>query len=1047
MPAVTIKPSDAAIRRYQETLERLRRQNVTHEGGLRRAFGALLRETSRKCDWTLIEELRVSGGRVRPDGTLRDRWQLPHGYWEAKDSGDDLEVEIRRKRERGYPFSNIIFEDTHHAVLYQNERRVLRADCGVRKEVAELLTQFYSHEMEDFSSFEQAVADFADKVPDIARGLQGHIDAARAGNPAFQLAFADFMALCREALNPNISREAVEEMLIQHLLTERLIRRVFSQEDFVRRNVIAAEVEKVIDALTSQHFNRREFLGSLDRFYLAIEKAAGRLQDFRDKQGFINTVYERFFQGFSVRVADTHGIVYTPQEVVDFMVAATDELLQREFGKRLGDEGICVIDPCTGTGNFVVNMLGHVARNNRPELERFYRERLFANEVMLMPYYIASLNIEHEFYRLSGSYEPFEGICFVDTLDLAEGDMPEMFPEFSQRNSARVERQKAAKINVVIGNPPYNVGQLNENDNNKNRKYEVVDGRVRETYVAESRATSNIKTYDAYVKFFRWASDRLVDRDGIVCFISNNNFLDSVSFDGMRREMLKDFTAVYHLDLHGNVRRNPKLSGSSHNVFGIQVGVGITIAMRSAAHTEPVLHYHRVPELLRREEKLAVLANCIASQSAALESISWQELNPDERFTWLRDTHASEFASFLPAGTKEAKSSKSHNTKTIFKSYSLGVTTNKDAYVYGFEPSEIEIRVEEMAEAYDYALFRVSERGSSIDEAVDTTDKRIQWTRKLKRNLNRARRPTVGRRRVRNSLYRPFTRMNLYYDPFWVEEPRLFQEFIPTPESENENVVMVSSDIAYRATQHSVLVTNVMPELHLCASSDGHQCFPFYTYDTDGTNRRENVTDWALSTFRDNYGDPSISKLDIFHYVYGLLHHPGYRERHADSLRRELPRIPLAPDFHAFRDAGRELARLHLNYERERPWPLDWEVAAPERPIDYRVEKMRPGKRVPSGDGDFKIFDALKYNDTLTLQGIPAEAFRYRLGTRSALEWVIDQYRVKTDKRSGIVSDPNAWSEDPQYIVNLVGRVITVSMETVKIVDGLAGLPLLPAGG
>ena len=262
--------------------------------------------------------------------------------------------------------------------------------------------------MADFSSFEEAVARFAGEVPQIAQGIQARIEEAQRSNPAFQCAFAEFMTLCRDALNPNISREAVEEMLIQHLLTERIIRKVFDQENFVRRNVIAAEVEKVIDALTSQHFNRHEFLGSLDRFYLAIERAADRLTDFRDKQGFINTVYERFFQGFSVRVADTHGIVYTPQEVVDFMCAATEELLQREFGLRLGDEGVCVIDPCTGTGNFIVNLLGRVARNNRRELERFYKERLFANEVMLMPYYIASLNIEHEFYRLSGRYEAFE---------------------------------------------------------------------------------------------------------------------------------------------------------------------------------------------------------------------------------------------------------------------------------------------------------------------------------------------------------------------------------------------------------------------------------------------------------------------------------------------------------------------------------------------------------------------------------------------------------------------------------------------------------------
>ena len=1039
MPAVTIKPTDAALTRYRSALDELEAQGVTHEGGLRSAFGALLRETAKKHrHWTLVEEL--SKGGVRPDGTLRDQWQLPHGYWEAKDKSDDLEVEIRRKRERDYPFSNIIFENTNTAILYQNERRVLQADCNNRTELAGLLTQFYRHETPDFSSFEEAVARFAGEVPQIAQGLQNRINEARVSNAAFQRAFADFMALCSEALNPNISCAAVEEMLIQHLLTERLIRRVFDQENFVRRNVIAAEVEKVIDALTGQHFNRREFLGSLDRFYLAIEKAAGGLADFSDKQGFINTVYERFFQGFSVRVADTHGIVYTPQEVVEFMVAATDELLRREFGKRLGDADVCVIDPCTGTGNFVINLLRRVARENRQQLERFYRERLFANEVMLMPYYIASLNIEREFYDQSGRYEAFDGLCFVDTLDLAEGKIVPLGGGFSEKNNARVERQKAAKINVIIGNPPYNVGQLNENDNNKNRKYVNVDSRVRETYAADSRATLKTKLYDAYVKFFRWASDRLDGRDGIVCFISNNSFVDGKALDGVRRELLCDFTRIYHVDLHGNVRVNPKLSGTSHNVFGIQVGVGITVAVRSATHEGHELHYHRVPELIRREEKLAYLAECVASHRGVLDTVAWQQLRPDTQHTWLRAEYADEFGHFLPLGTKAAKTAKDNNAlavESVFKTYSLGVSTNRDRVVYDFDRQKLAARVEEFVEDYNAEVDRYLRHGrpDNVDEFVKYD--KVQWSRDLKVKLRRGRYAEYNLRLIRQGLYRPFTKNHLYVERTLLDVPGLFLHIFPMSESEQENLSICLIANANTKPFHA-LISNVLPNLHLTGDS---QCFPLYTYDVDGTNRRENVTDWALATFRERYGDPSIEKLDIFHYVYGLLHHPGYRERHADSLRRELPRIPLAPDFVAFRAAGKELARLHLNYERERPWQLDWETA--DGPVDYRVEKMRPLKRVQSEDGDYRIFDSLQYNDTLTLRGIPAEAFRYRLGTRSALEWVVDQYRVKTDKRSGIVSDPNAWSDDEQYIVDLVGRVVRVSVETVALVDGLAGLPLL----
>ena len=388
------------------------------------------------------------------------------------------------------------------------------------------------------------------------------------------------MALCQSSINPNISREAVEDMLVQHMMTERIIRRVFNVEAFARRNVIAREITEVVDALTLKFFNLREFLGGLDSFYKAVEEVADRQADFRAKQDFINMVYERFFQSYSVKTADTHGIVYTPQPIVDFMCAAVEDTLQAEFGKSLVNEDVIIIDPATGTGNYVVNLLRRAFERNPTRIADFYLNRLYANEVMLMPYYIASLNIEHQYWQLTGKTDPFPGLCFVDTLDLnSERQLPDAI--ISEANSKRVQDQQNAKINVIIGNPPYNVGQINENDNNKNRKYPVIEKRIRETYAKDSGATSVVKIADAYVKFFRWAVDRLAGRDGIVCFVSNNSFVDANSFDGMRKHVLQGFDRVFHLDLGGNARQSEPGARLS-NVFDIRVGVGVTLAIRKS---------------------------------------------------------------------------------------------------------------------------------------------------------------------------------------------------------------------------------------------------------------------------------------------------------------------------------------------------------------------------------------------------------------------------------------------------------------------------------
>jgi very-short-patch-repair endonuclease/type I restriction-modification system DNA methylase subunit len=603
-PTVNIKPTHKAIQTYHQMILSYAHGNVTHETGIRTAFIRLLEDTAKLHDWLVVTELsqKVQGHTIRPDATLSKN-AVPRGYYEAKDTNDDLDAEIRKKSLKGYPLTNIIFEDSKVAVLYQGKREVYRVpDMSNSADLAHLLNTFFGYSEPVLENYDQALDQFSETVPRIAENLVDIIGKAHSKNKAFQTAFTAFYELCKTSLNPNISTAAVDEMLVQHLLTERLIRRIFDNPEFTNRNVIAVEIEKVITALAKQSFSRDEFLRGLDTFYQAIELAAHGLE-FSQKQTLLNEVYERFFQGYSIKIADTHGIVYTPQPIVDFMCASVVEVLQTEFGKTLGDEDVVILDPATGTGNFIVNLL---RRADKADLPDMYNKRLYANEIMLLPYYIAALNIEHAYYDLTGKYEPFEGLCFVDTLDIAEGRQTRM-AFMTEQNSVRVERQKKAPITVIIGNPPYNVGQVNENDNNKNRSYEIIDKRIKETYAKDSKATSVTKIFDPYVKFFRWAVDRLQGSDGIVCYVTNNSFVDQIAFDGMRKHLMQDFTRIFHVDLHGNVRQNPKLSGSTHNVFGIQVGVGITLAVKASGHGDHKVYYHRVPEFWRKEEKLAWL--------------------------------------------------------------------------------------------------------------------------------------------------------------------------------------------------------------------------------------------------------------------------------------------------------------------------------------------------------------------------------------------------------------------------------------------------------
>ncbi len=1019
MPELNIKTTHKPIKTYYAELEAYTHLGEQNEGTVRAAFQNLLQHYCPQAHLTLLCEkshYTPEKRRITPDGEVVDAFGLPHGHWEAKDTKDDLHAEADKKFAAGYPSKNIVVQSPTHALLYQHGQLQLDLDITEPRNLVHVLQTFFAYQEENISAWHTAVAEFKETVPALGEKLAALIETERQNNPHFQAAFAHFHQQCQASINPNLSVDAVEEMLIQHLLTERIFATIFDNRDFTRRNIIARDIENVIDVLTERTLNRSEFLRPLNPFYVAIEKTASTITDFAQKQGFLNAVYEQFFQGFSIKTADTHGIVYTPQPIVDFMVNSVEHILKTEFDRALSDTGVHLIDPFVGTGNFIVRLMQDIQGT---ALEEKYRHELHCNEVMLLPYYIASLNIEQEYFQRTGTYLPFEGLALADTFELLEQRQTKLF---TRENTARVEKQKAADMFVVIGNPPYNAGQVNENDNNKNRKYETMDKRIAETYAKDSKATLRNALYDPYVKAIRWALDR-IGEDGVVALVTNNSLVDGISFDGMRKHLADDCAALYILDLGGNARKGLKVSDA--NVFGIRVGVSINLFVKRKGNSSETsrIFYYRTDELWNKKQKFDFL-----TQRQHVGNIAWETIRPDARHTWLTEGLHPEFDTFIPMGTKKAKAVKGAAVDVIFKTYSNGVKTNRDAWAYNFNRNTLTENVQRMVGTYNAEADRWKRRedkAANLDDFVAYDDTRISWSRDLKVKLKRGTIAEYTENKVRPSLYRPFTKLHLYFDRTMNDVVSMFPSIFPMPETERENrVICVSSPGATQPFR--VLIVDVIPDCHITGDT---QCFSFYTYNEDGTNRRENITEWALAQFRTHYQDDTISKWDIFHYNYGVLHHPDYRDRYQANLKRDLPHIPFAEDFWGFANAGAELATLHLNYESAPKYEKLRYYEQPGMQVEWHVEKMKLSKDKTQ----------LKYNDFLTLDGIPAEAYEYRLGTRSALEWIVDQYRVKTDKRSGILNDPNH-AGDPQYIVKLIGKVITVSLETVDIIERLPAL-------
>lgn len=885
-------------------------------------------------------------------------------------------------------------------------------------------------------------------------------------------AFEAFLSGLRTNLNPAVSREDAIEMLSQHLITRPIFDALFANYAFAKANPVSQAMQSMLDALDDEALHKES--EALEKFYTSVKTRVDGIDNAEGRQRVVVELYDKFFRVAFPRMAERLGIVYTPVEVVDFIVRSVEDVLQDEFGTTIGAENVHVIDPFTGTGTFIVRLLqsGLI----KPEdLPRKYKYELHANELVLLAYYIAAVNIEETYHGLlreagkGSDYKPFEGIVLTDTFQLFEssGHIAEnALPE----NTARVKRQKAAPIRVVMSNPPYSVGQGDANSNNQNLDYPALDARIGETYAARSTATNKNSLYDSYVRAIRWASDRINGR-GVVAFVTNGYFIDGNAMDGLRSCLVDEFTSLYVFNLRGNARTSGEVRKTeAGNVFGggARTPVAITMMVKNPVKSgSAVLRYHDIGDYLSREEKLATVAEA-ASIGGLAKAGHWQTLPPNADHDWI-NVRDPRFDAFVPIGEKDAAS------PVIFDEYSRGLETGRDAWCYNFSKKAVAANVARMVDEYETQRRRFAKqtlpkesakRLAMAEEYIERDGKKIAWSRGLIADLSRLRELEFDPATIRPSLYRPFCKLNACFDRRINAYVNLLPSFFPT--AKHPNVVLCVTSPGNRDA-FSASITDLLPDLHMADKSGASQCFPLYLYepvDAKGTEdmlidttvggeiiggyrRRDAITDAAHKMCCAAYG-PKVTKEDIFYYVYGILHSAEYRTRFASNLKKELPRVPLTKepaDFWTFSKAGRDLAHWHLNYETINPYPLDEhsDVLAMEPEKLFSVTKMTYARPTPAQKAAGQKWDKSRivYNNHVTLSKIPLEALEYIVNGKPAVEWVLERYQEKVDPDSGIRNDPNDWSREqgqPRYIIDLVKRVVRVSVETVRIVKSLPAL-------
>lgn len=1011
--------STYAIRTFHNDLERIKHFGGTNkETAVRFAFQKLLDEYAKSKDLMLIPEISLktkSGKTVTPDGTLKDVLRLDHGYWESKDEADDIDEEIRKKFAKNYPNDNIVFEDSSTAVLIQHGQEVLRTAMEDEEVLDKLLTRFVTFERKEITDFRQAIDKFREDIPKVTETLHSIIEEQEQKNSDYKKAAQSFLELARQSINPDITENDVQEMMVQHILSADIFNTIFDEPHFHQENNIARELNKVIDTFFTGS-TRRTVLGSIQHYYQTINAAAAGIADHHEKQKFLKVVYENFYKAYNPKAADRLGIVYTPNEIVQFMIKSTDYLLHKHFGKTLADKNVEILDPATGTGTFICDIIDFLPKN---KVEYKYKHELHANELAILPYYIANLNIEYTYKQKTGNYAEFESLCLVDTLDnngfIYAGKQGSLF-SVSAENALRIKKQNERKISVVIGNPPYNANQLNENDNNKNRDYPEIDGRIKDTYIKYSTAQKT-KLYDMYARFLRWASDRL-EGNGIIAFVSNNSFINSRTFDGFRKCISQEFNEAWIVDLKGNARTaGERRRQEGGNVFDDQIRVGISIyfLIKNGNNERCKIHYNSIKDYAKSDEKKSYVAN------KTIKDFDWENIIPDKNNNWI-NLSENDWDALIPIADKEVKNGKSGNA--IFNSFSLGVATNRDEWVYDFNPERLSDKVEFFSSFYNKEIERWNKEGNGL-KVNDFVKRDIKWTTELESHLLKNKKLIYKAERIRPAAYRCFVKSSLYFDKVIIHRPYLNDQYFGLSEKYTNKVIAVNTN----GREFNILATDLIPNNHFNGDS---QVMPLFRYQNG--ERMDNITDWGLEQFSTHYNDKNIKKEDIFHYVYAVLHHPTYRTKYELNLKREFPRIPFYDNFWQWANWGKKLMDLHIGYETVQPYELPALESTCEANNVATLEKFKKAKLKAD-----KELGTIELDGFTTLTGIPPAAWKYKLGNRSALEWILDQYKEKKPGDPTIAEKFNTYkfADYKEQVIDLLQRVCTVSVETMKIVEAM----------